>query len=197
MMRRAHVTANAKPEAPGRLALVERFVNTLDNDLGERAEALADPLLLGRWLESQGLLGPGEPLGEPDLVWAQTVREALRAVLLAHTLDAEPDSAALAVLNEAGARASLAIRVTASGEVQLVTIARGLDGALGQLLAIVHEASHEGLWLRLKACHNPACRWAFFDRSKNQSGLWCTMAACGNKAKTRSYRSRKVRRDRW
>ena len=47
-----------------------------------------------------------------------------------------------------------------------------------------------GTWLRLKACRNYTCRWAFYDHSKNRSGHWCTMSVCGNRQKSRGYRQR-------
>jgi predicted RNA-binding Zn ribbon-like protein len=66
--------------------------------------------------------------------------------------------------------------------------AAGVDGALGRILAIVHEAMSAGTWHRLKACRQ--CAWAYYDYSKNQSATWCSMAICGNRTKTRAYRRR-------
>ena len=41
-------------------------------------------------------------------------------------------------------------------------------------------------------CGNSECRWAFYDRSRNQQGLWCEMAVCGNRLKNRAFRARKT-----
>jgi hypothetical protein len=43
---------------------------------------------------------------------------------------------------------------------------------------------------RLKRCRNPACRWLFLDRSRNDSRLWCEMGVCGNRAKASRFRGR-------
>ena len=53
------------------------------------------------------------------------------------------------------------------------------------------EAIASGTWSRLKCCRNHACRWAFYDDSKNRSATWCSMQICGNRAKTRTYRTSK------
>jgi len=47
-----------------------------------------------------------------------------------------------------------------------------------------------GTWPRLKACGNPDCRWAFYDRSHSRPGAWCDMATCGNRIKNRRLRQR-------
>jgi predicted RNA-binding Zn ribbon-like protein len=54
---------------------------------------------------------------------------------------------------------------------------------------VVAEAG--GTWGRLKACRNEACRWIFYDASKNRSGRWCDMQLCGARHKMRAYRGRK------
>ncbi|MEA2308481.1 MAG: hypothetical protein QOI65_767 [Thermoleophilaceae bacterium] len=68
--------------------------------------------------------------------------------------------------------------------------ARGLDGLVARLLAIVDRSMADGTWERLKACPNEDCEWAFYDRSRNRSSRWCTMAECGNRAKARAFRER-------
>ena len=81
---------------------------------------------------------------------------------------------------------------TRDGGAALEPQARGVDGALGRLLAIVHRAIQTGSWERLKACRQDGCAWAFYDRTKNRSGAWCSMEVCGNRAKARSYRERRA-----
>jgi predicted RNA-binding Zn ribbon-like protein len=49
----------------------------------------------------------------------------------------------------------------------------------------------DGTWVRLKACLDPDCGWAFYDRSRNRSGHWCEMAVCGSRHKVRAYRARR------
>jgi predicted RNA-binding Zn ribbon-like protein len=59
---------------------------------------------------------------------------------------------------------------------------------MGRLVATLYSAMQDEEWERLKLCSSGTCRWAFFDRSKNQSSRWCTMATCGNRAKARRFR---------
>jgi predicted RNA-binding Zn ribbon-like protein len=65
-------------------------------------------------------------------------------------------------------------------------LARGLAG----LLLVVRDAQQAGTWTRLKACRNPECHWAFYDRSHAHRGAWCDMATCGNMIKNRNFRAR-------
>jgi predicted RNA-binding Zn ribbon-like protein len=73
---------------------------------------------------------------------------------------------------------------------RLVPAARGLDGALAHIFAVVHEAMRDGTWHRLKGCKN--CHWAFYDESKNRSATWCSMELCGNRLKTKRYRTKRT-----
>jgi predicted RNA-binding Zn ribbon-like protein len=119
------------------------------------------------------------------------LREALREVLLAHNARAPVPSSAVEVLNSASDRAVLRLRFHQPGSASLEPQRHGVDGALGRLLAIVHDAIADGTWSRLKACRLESCEWAFYDRTKNRSGAWCNMDVCGNRAKARAYRERR------
>ena len=73
------------------------------------------------------------------------------------------------------------------------TTGRGRRG-WPRLLLIIRDAQGDGTWDRLKACRNPECRWAYYDRSHAGRGAWCDMAVCGNRIKNRNLRSRRSRR---
>lgn len=178
--------------APGRLALVQAFVNTLDLETGR--DALATPDGLAAWLRGHGLMAPGGGVSQADLERAVAVREALRGLLLVNAgiRAAEGAGRDAETLEQASARGSLVVRFDDGGVTRLEPAAGGVDGALALLLAAVHEARLEGTWGRLKACRNDTCHWAFFDHSKNRSGTWCTMAACGSRLKSRAYRERRA-----
>jgi predicted RNA-binding Zn ribbon-like protein len=179
-----------RQDAPGGLELVRAFVNTLD--IEEGAEALDSPPALTGWLVEHTLLPPGDGAARPaELRRARELRESLRALLLEHAGHDEGDAAkAVATLDHAARRAKLRAGFGPGGEPILVAEANGIDGALGRLLAVVHAAQADGSWLRLKACPEETCRWAFYDHTKNRSGRWCTMQECGNRAKVRTYRER-------
>jgi predicted RNA-binding Zn ribbon-like protein len=175
-----------KHAAQGELELVRAFVNTLDIETGR--DNLENAPGLREWLTAHGLrLGAEEPTGA-DLWRALAVREALRALLVANS-GKEVGPGAAQTLNEAARRAGLSVRF-GPGEVRLEPSAGGVDGAIGRILAAAAAAMANGSWRRLKACREEACRWAFYDHTRNLSGVWCSMAVCGNRRKVRRFRQR-------
>jgi predicted RNA-binding Zn ribbon-like protein len=173
--------------APGDLALVQGFVNTLEED--EDREDLPDAAALQRWLVHYELMTEGDDVCQADFDQAIRVREALRAVLKVNN-GAPADQAAVDTLNAAAKGAELLVRFEPGCGAGLVPVRGGVDGAIARLLAIVQRAQAEGHWQRLKACPDDDCGWAFYDWSKNRSATWCSMETCGNRAKARSYRER-------
>ena len=179
----------ARPPAPGRLAIAEAFLNT--NDLESHVDDLSSPEALSAWLVEHGLADAGIELEADDVARTIQVREALRDLLEAHHAT-PPRPPATGVLERAAAQACLVTRFEPDGSGRLEASASGLDGALGNLLAIVYTAMAEGTWYRLKVCQRDRCRWAFYDHSKNRSSTWCSMAVCGNKEKAATFRKRKI-----
>jgi predicted RNA-binding Zn ribbon-like protein len=189
-----HESESSREPAPGELALVQAFVNTLDSEDGLRQiETLNEPADLERWLRRRGLLERGGKIGAAELRRALEVRQALRGLLLANT-GAALDPDAVGTLNRAGGRAQSSVRFAPDGSAELAPAAGGLDGAIARLLAAVARSMADGTWERFKACPNPDCEWAFYDRSRNRSSRWCAMAECGNRAKARAFRERNRRR---
>jgi predicted RNA-binding Zn ribbon-like protein len=174
--------------APAPLELVQRFVNSVDLNSGE--DELTGPEQLRTWLAERDLIGDDERVTRADLERAIDVREGLRALLMANN-GIQADAERVARLDRAAARAGVRVVFTPGSEPRLAPTARGVDGAIGQLLAIVAGAVEEGSWQRLKACSRDVCHWAFFDHSKNHSGRWCQMDVCGNIEKARAFRERK------
>jgi predicted RNA-binding Zn ribbon-like protein len=176
--------------APDELDHIRQFVNTLDLDSLE--DKLAEPDSAAAWLTGRGLLPENELLTPADVRQAQSMREAIRKLLLAHN-GAPLDATAVDTVNNAAKSAELVVRFDDHGHSALVPVRPGIDGALGRLIAIVYRAISEGTWERLKACPEDKCEWAFYDWSKNRSATWCDMATCGNRAKARAYRERRQR----
>jgi predicted RNA-binding Zn ribbon-like protein len=177
----------SKAAAPGRLELVQGFVNTVDLEGG--SDALATPAELSSWLVDRELLDPGERLGEADLRRAVEVREGLRTLMQGNAGHPVPPQV-VESLNAAARNARLVVRFDRGGSAALEPDAAGVEAALGRLLGIVVGSMRDGSWDRLKACARDECRWAFYDHSKNRSGRWCVMEVCGNKEKARTYRRR-------
>jgi predicted RNA-binding Zn ribbon-like protein len=201
-------------QAPGRLATVQAFVNTLDLEQG--TDEISSPSALDAWLRSAGLpvsavgqSGPGE------LAVAVELREALRGVLRSHVTHSRPAGpdvtgkpgppakpstlqkpSATAQRDAATRLAELSsamrarISADADGGVRVVAGDSGSRAALAELLLIAAESRTLGTWTRLKVCSADDCQWAFYDRSPTRSGCWCSMQICGSRAKSRAYRSR-------
>jgi predicted RNA-binding Zn ribbon-like protein len=178
--------------APGRLALVQAFLNTFwDLESGDGKELLGSPAELRAWLCGRGLLDADARVSAADLRRALEVREGLRALAFAnngvHTRDAE-----LRELEEVGG--AVEVRVSDGGPTFTQARRDRVDGAVGLLLAIVAEAMLEGSWSPMKACPGRHCGWVFYDRSRNGTGRWCSMAVCGGREKARAYYRRKTSR---
>ncbi len=174
-----------RERATGDLGLVQSFVNTLDVIPG--AEELRDPNTLQAWLVANGLMEPGRTVDEADVRHARAVREAMRAVIGGNT-GHRLYPVDVATLNEAATASRLRMRFGPDGKPRLEPEESGAVGALGRLVAALYSAMQDDDWGRIKLCGDDACRWAFFDRSRNHSSRWCTMASCGNRNKARRFR---------
>jgi predicted RNA-binding Zn ribbon-like protein len=180
---------DGRAPAPGSLRLVQDFVNTLDAEEGR--DLLADPESLSSWLQAQGLPGARPVPGEADVAVAAELREALRRLLRVNT-GADPDPEAAALVNRLSAWTPVRVELDGDGTAALHAAGGGgVDDALAAVLAAAGTAILDGSWRRLKACVDPDCGWAFYDRSRNRSGQWCDMAVCGSRHKVRAYRSRR------
>jgi predicted RNA-binding Zn ribbon-like protein len=159
--------------APEPLRLVQLFLNTTDHEHGR--ELLGTPDQVRAWLEAHGLDATG--VGRASAQRVRDARESVRRLLAAGEADD--------VLAESAHRARL---LPDLGAARLVPQARGVDAALGTILATIYDAMRDGSWSRLKACRN--CGWAYWDASRNRSAAWCSMQLCGNRLKVRRYRAR-------
>jgi predicted RNA-binding Zn ribbon-like protein len=172
--------------ATGDIGLVQAFVNTVD--LQDGPEELEDPNTLKAWLVARGLLDSAQSVGASDLKHAIALREAIRAVIGANS-GSRVYPVDIATLNEAAAASGLHMRFGADGKPRLEPEATGVVAAMGRIVAAMYAAMEDEDWTRLKLCTSQACRWVFYDRSKNHSSRWCTMASCGNREKARRFRS--------
>jgi predicted RNA-binding Zn ribbon-like protein len=182
------IEPGGRPKAPGRLELVQRFVNTYNHDFPRDWDRIGSPEKARAWLRQKGLLGPGDRVSGVDVARLRELREALRALALANH-GGPPEAAATEVIRSAAGSAQLSVAVDDAGRTALEPTRRGVDGAVATLLGILHEAQLSGEWSRLKGCRK--CEYAFFDRSKNRSAAWCAMSICGNRTKNRAYYRRR------
>jgi predicted RNA-binding Zn ribbon-like protein len=172
--------------APMPLLVVQSFVNTWEGDTG--VDLLEDLSTGPQWLTEAGLVDG--PFSARDLEQARVLREAIRALLVRNAQGEAPDDA------ERGTVASLigACRyrpvVSPDGRIDLEP-EPGAGSLVSNLLLLIRDAQRDGTWARLKACRNPDCQWAYYDRSHAGRGAWCDMAVCGNRIKNRNLRSRR------
>jgi predicted RNA-binding Zn ribbon-like protein len=183
------VEPGGRAKAPGRLELLQRFVNSHNHDLPPDWDRIGTGAKAADWLRRKALLAPGTRVTDADAARLRELREAIRALALANH-GGPPDAAATDVVRRAAGAAALRVGVDAAGRTALEPAAGGVDGAVATLLGILHEAQIGGDWARLKGCRR--CGYAFFDRSRNRSAAWCAMAICGNRAKNRAYYRRRT-----
>jgi predicted RNA-binding Zn ribbon-like protein len=181
------IEPGGRPKAPGRLELLQRFVNSHNHDFPPDWDRIGTPEKAETWLREKGLVGPGDRVSQADVARLRELREAIRALAIGNQAGSDA-SAADAVRRLAGT-ARLMLAIDDAGQTTLEPAAGGVDGAVATLLGILHEAQLTGHWSRMKACRQ--CEYAFYDRSKNRSAAWCAMSICGNRTKNRAYYRRR------
>jgi predicted RNA-binding Zn ribbon-like protein len=182
------IEPGGRPKAPGRLELLQRFINSYNHDFPREWDRLGTPERARAWLRQKRLLAPGDRISEADAARLRELREALRDLAAANR-DGQPAAAATDAIRRFSDRARLGVAIDDTGRTALEPTCRGVDGAVATLLGILHEAQLTGQWSRLKGCRR--CGHAFFDRSKNRSAAWCAMSICGNRSKNRAYYRRR------
>jgi predicted RNA-binding Zn ribbon-like protein len=180
------IEPGGRPKAPGRLELLQRFVNSHNHDFPPDWDRIGTPERAAAWLREKRLVAPGDRVAEADVARLRELREAIRALVLANHGGAPPAAAMDVIRRNA---APLSVVVDDTGRTALEPAGRGVDGAVATLLGILHEAQLTGEWSRMKGCRR--CEYAFFDRSKNRSAAWCAMSICGNRTKNRAYYRRR------
>jgi len=182
------VEPGGRPKAPGRLELLQRFINSSNHDFPADWDRLGTAAKARAWLRQKRLITPADRVSEADAARLRELREALRALVIAnHGRDLGAASAS--VIQAASRSARISVALDASGRTVLEPTDGGVDGAVATLLGILHEAQLTGHWSRMKGCRQ--CEYAFYDRSKNRSAAWCAMSICGNRTKNRAYYRRR------
>jgi predicted RNA-binding Zn ribbon-like protein len=175
--------------APIPLLLVQSFVNTWDGD--RRSDLLLDPAAARDWMTQAGLWSAERAPDPAELHLARGVREGIRAMLVANSGGPRPGPGELQPLQAVALSSPPALQVSPEGPINLGPQHADRPGAgLLTLLLVIRDAQRDGTWQRLKACRNPDCQWAFYDRSHSGAGAWCDMATCGNRIKNRKLRQR-------
>ncbi|HMI21308.1 MAG TPA: ABATE domain-containing protein [Gaiellaceae bacterium] len=182
------IEPGGRPKAPGRLELLQRFINSYNHDLPLEWDRIGTPKSARAWLRQKRLVATGDRISDADVARLRELREALRALAIANQ-GGQSGAAGADVIRRFSAAAQLSVVIDGTGRTALEPAGRGVDGAVATLLGILHEAQLTGHWSRMKGCRQ--CGYAFFDRSKNRSAAWCAMSICGNRTKNRAYYRRR------
>jgi predicted RNA-binding Zn ribbon-like protein len=182
------IEPGGRPKAPGRLELLQRFLNTWNHELPSDWDRLGTPAKARAWLRARDLVSASTRVTASDAAHLRELREALRSLVIANHATS-PSPTAVAALRRTSRSADLRVELDDSGRTRLEPTRGGVEAAGATMLGIVHEAHLLGTWPRLKGCRQ--CGYAFFDRSKNHSASWCAMSICGNRTKNRTYRRRR------
>ena len=182
------IEPGGRPKAPGRLELLQRFINSHNHDFPPEWDRIGTPERAGAWLRQKRLVAPGDRISDADAARLRELREAMRALALANH-GGRSAAAAADVIRRVSGTATLSVAIDDDGRTGLEPARRGVDGAVATLLGILHEAQLSGQWSRMKGCRQ--CGYVFFDRSKNRSAAWCAMSICGNRTKNRAYYRRR------
>ena len=178
------IEPGGRPKAPGRLELLQRFINSYNHDFPPEWDRIGTPETAQAWLREKELVAPGDRISDADVARLRELREAIRALAIANQ-QGQSGAAATDVIRRVAGTAQLSVAVDDTGRTALEPTSRGVDAAVATLLGILHEAQLTGHWPRMKGCRQ--CGYAFFDRSKNRSAAWCAMSICGNRRKNRAY----------
>jgi predicted RNA-binding Zn ribbon-like protein len=162
------------------------FLNTLT--LIERSDQFSHPDGVAMWVR-RSTESPDWEASLHDTAQIIEFREALRELVAVSSTGFFAPGAAETLARIAR---SIPIRLDLrpDGKISVTPQGTEIERAIGFVLASVSTAMAEGSWSRIKICRNPACRSAFYDRSRNHSAVWCRMAECGNLMKARRFRQR-------
>jgi predicted RNA-binding Zn ribbon-like protein len=177
-------------DVPPAATLVLSLVNS--RAAGDYPERLADGPGLHEWIRQNSPVPAPALVTDADAAAARELRAALHTLLLAHAGQDDPEGVAAAEehLHRFGRSHPLSVVVTAA-DVHFTPNQDGVAGQFAAVLAALGDLARQGTWARVKACRNPPCQFAFYDRTRNLSGRYCNPRTCGAQTATRSYRARK------
>src|SRR5215210_6045946 len=94
------VEPGGRPKAPGRLELLQRFVNTHNHDFPDDWDRIGTAAQATAWLREKGLVAAGERVSAAESARLRELREALRTLVVSNRRG-RPDPAALDAIGAA------------------------------------------------------------------------------------------------
>ena len=137
------IEPGGRPKAPGRLELLQRFINSYNHDFPREWDRIGTPERAQAWLRQKRLVAPGDRISDADVARLRELREAIRALAIANQ-GREPGAAATDIIRRVSGTAQLSVAIDDTGRTALEPTRRGVDGAVATLLGILHEAQLTG-----------------------------------------------------
>jgi Putative stress-induced transcription regulator len=128
------IEPGGRPKAPGRLELLQRFINTYNHDLPLDWDRIGSGNKAQAWLRQKRLVRRDERISDADAARLRDAREAIRRLVIANHAG-KPPANALRALSES---APLTVAIDARGRTALEPARGGVEGAIATLLGIVH-----------------------------------------------------------
>jgi hypothetical protein len=180
--------------APGTLALVQDFLNTITEGTIAPPDLLATldtaqewaDTVIEQWcsIDDLGWAKTLPKLTENDREALVTFRDQLFEGLFGYSYS-EPASRP-----RRNAPTYRPVMTVSTGGIDLRPDGEGWQYFEMALLLICHQSQLEGVLRRMKSCKSETCDVVFFDRSNNNSGAWHDVKVCGNRANVRAHRER-------
>lgn len=177
----------ARRAAPGRLALVQAFVNT--NDREGREDRFDTLHGLWMWLEGASLPFDDSEIGESERAQAIELREGIRGLARLHS---GQDREAPHPGELEGAIGRLDLTASYVGGQIALTGRTPVGIVLAPIVDAMRSAMDNLTWSRLKVCERDKCQWLFYDHSRNRTAHWCTTDLCGSREKARRAYARRT-----
>jgi predicted RNA-binding Zn ribbon-like protein len=161
---------------------------------GEAADKVYDQEWLRSFLSTWDLSSKADPTGD-DLTMLTRLRSLIRGIVEAVQRNMAPAGESMVELSRYVQGAELRRRLDLEPYaclLRLEPVRRDWNWVLSEIAASFAEFLSEGDPTRLRTCANPACRWIFYDDTRNRSRRWCE-ETCGNLMRVRRFRQRNSR----
>src|SRR5215203_363635 len=78
------IEPGGRPKAPGRLELLQRFINSYNHDFPRDWDRIGTPETAQAWLRQKRLVAPADRISHADAARLRELREAIRALASAN-----------------------------------------------------------------------------------------------------------------
>jgi Putative stress-induced transcription regulator len=104
------IEPGGRPKAPGRLELLQRFINSHNHDFPGEWDRLGTQQKAQAWLRQKGLVEPDVQISAADAAQLRKLREAIRSLAIANT-EGRRDAASADIVRKASRTARLKVAI--------------------------------------------------------------------------------------